>query len=312
MGPLLPLVFALATAGAPSPEPIEVSHAERLVVVAPHPDDETLGAGGLMQRVLATGGSVRVVLVTAGDGYVEAVVHETGQPRPAPAEYVAYGERRLAEVREALRVLGRGRIRLQLLGFPDGGLEGLLRAHWQRTHAEHSPTTGASDPPYTQALDLNVAYDGADLRRELSRLLTEARPTIVVLPDPLDRHPDHHASGVLTRLALDDATSGAHAAVPLPRLLSYLVHRPNWPPGWDAPAAAPERSADVLTLPPDLAPDSPRATFELTDAEIAAKRAALARYATQQEVVPTFLAAFVRRTEPFRVLSRRDIGRVVK
>jgi len=29
-------------------------------------------------------------------------------------------------------------------------------------------------------------------------------------------------------------------------------------------------------------------------------------------VVPTFLAAFVRRTEPFRVLSRRDIGRVVK
>ena len=88
MGPLLPLVFAPATAGAPSPEPIEVSHAERLVVVAPHPDDETLGAGGLMQRVLASGGSVRVVLVTAGDGYVEAVVHETGQPRPAPAEYV--------------------------------------------------------------------------------------------------------------------------------------------------------------------------------------------------------------------------------
>jgi hypothetical protein len=54
MGPLLPLLFALATAGAPSPEPIEISHAERLVVVAPHPDDETLGAGGLMQRVLAS------------------------------------------------------------------------------------------------------------------------------------------------------------------------------------------------------------------------------------------------------------------
>src|SRR5512143_3590489 len=40
----------------------------RLMVFAPHPDDETLGAGGLIQRVLATGGKVRVVFVTNGDG----------------------------------------------------------------------------------------------------------------------------------------------------------------------------------------------------------------------------------------------------
>ena len=59
---------------------------ERLLVIAPHPDDETLGAGGLIQRVLERGGTVRVVLVTAGDGYVEAVVHETGLPRPRPSQ----------------------------------------------------------------------------------------------------------------------------------------------------------------------------------------------------------------------------------
>jgi len=90
--------------------------------VAPHPDDETLGTGGLIQRVLARGGTARVVLVTAGDGYVEAVVHETGHPRPRPGEYVAYGERRLREARLALRVLdgdGIGAVRPTTIALPD-------------------------------------------------------------------------------------------------------------------------------------------------------------------------------------------------
>src|SRR5579885_2929728 len=125
---------------ARAPEPLALDPAERLVVVAPHPDDETLGAGGLIQRVLAQGGSVRVVLLTAGDGYVEGVERETGRPRPRSAEFVAYGERRLGEERAALRLLGDGRIRLEFLGFPDGGLEPLLTSHWQRLHPERSPT----------------------------------------------------------------------------------------------------------------------------------------------------------------------------
>ena len=71
------LVVGAAVAGALAAQPTElaVKRGERLLVLAPHPDDETLGAGGLIQRVLARGGTVRVVLVTAGDGYVEAVVH---------------------------------------------------------------------------------------------------------------------------------------------------------------------------------------------------------------------------------------------
>ena len=36
----------------------------RLLVVAPHPDDEALMAGGLMQKVLASGGEVKIVFLT--------------------------------------------------------------------------------------------------------------------------------------------------------------------------------------------------------------------------------------------------------
>jgi LmbE family N-acetylglucosaminyl deacetylase len=291
---------------------LTVGARERLLVVAPHPDDETLGAGGLVQRVLERGGAVRVVLVTAGDGYVEAVVHDTGQPKPRPAQYIAYGERRLREARAAMRELGTDKVRLQLLGFPDGGLTPLLNADWQRTHPERSRTTGASDSPYREAVDPDVGYDGADLRRELLRLLREAQPTIVVLPHPLDRHPDHRATGIFTLLAIDEWIG--HRATPriaAPELLAYLVHWPDWPPGWNAATPVPESSRATLELPQDFpALKSHFTALVLTDEEIATKRAALGAYQSQQEEMASLLAAFVRRTEPFVRLTSTDVGEV--
>src|SRR5207249_3509114 len=119
-----------------------------------------------------------------------------------------------------MRKLGGDRLRLGLLGFPDGGLEQLLQAHWWRDVPERSPTTGALRPPYPEALDRSVAYGGDDLRRELERVLRETRPTAVAFPDPLDRHPD---AGIFVLLALGDrlAQDGR-----VPRLLAYLVHGP--------------------------------------------------------------------------------------
>jgi hypothetical protein len=46
----------------------------------------------------------------------------------------------------------------------------------------------------------------------------------------------------------------------------------------------------------------------LSDAEVAAKGSAMAKYASQLEVMPAFLAAFVRRSEPFVLLSAGDVG----
>jgi len=37
------------------------------MVVAPHPDDEVLGAGGLIQQAVAAGAEVRIVYLTNGD-----------------------------------------------------------------------------------------------------------------------------------------------------------------------------------------------------------------------------------------------------
>ena len=40
---------------------------QRVLVVAPHPDDEVLGCGGLMSRIRENGGEVHVLIMTVGD-----------------------------------------------------------------------------------------------------------------------------------------------------------------------------------------------------------------------------------------------------
>jgi len=286
-----------------------VASTERLLVVAPHPDDETIGAGGLMQRVLERGGSVRVVLITAGDGYIEGVRHETREPRPRPAEFVRYGERRVRESRAALRELGAGEpIPLTLLGFPDGGLERLLLAHWWRTDREQSGTTDATHPPYREALDPELPYDGDDLRAALTDVVRATQPTLVALPDFLDRHPDHRAAGLFTLLALEQVR---RETGDVPRMLAYLVHWPGWPPGWDQPRARPEDRQHSLRLPADLPDRGLEQWFVvLSRKQVLVKGAALARYATQQEVMAPLLATFVRTTEPFTELTTRDLDHV--
>jgi len=313
---LTALIAALvaATASAAEPAALDVGSGERLLVVAPHPDDESLGAGGLIQRVLARDGSAQVVIMTAGDGYVEAVEHETGLLRPRPSQYIAYGERRLKEVQAAVRELGGGRVRLDLLGFPDGGLRPLLHAHWQRIHPERSLTTGVLRPPYPEAEDQHLRYDGADLRDKLVGVLREIQPTVVVFPEPLDKHPDHSAAGIFTMLALDDwAGAAAKHPAPMPRLLAYLIHWkgwPDWPDAWDQRTPPPYKPAPPLILPTSL-PDRglTRVVLPLTDEELDRKTAALACHQSQQEVVPYLLATFERRTEPFTVFTAAELRR---
>ena len=289
---------------------LEISAEERLLVLAPHPDDETLGAAGVLQGVLARGGQARVVVLTAGDGYIEAVQHATGLPVPPPTAYLAYGQRRLRELRAAMRRLGGHHIRVQVLGFPDGDLMSLLDAHWLRTQPERSPTTAVAHPPYPDVLTAAVAYDGADLQRELQYVLHESQPTLIAFPDPLDRHPDHRAAGLFTLLALQHWLPQTTAP---PRLLAYLVHWPNWPPGWDATPPLTQTLETGCSFPPDLpARGLGRWGLPLTEADSATQRAALTHYASQLAVMPAFLAAFVCRNEPFTEFTPAAVHRVLE
>lgn len=108
----------------------------RATVVAAHPDDETLGAAGLVQRLHADG--VRVSLVIATDG-------EAAFPGSTPREREDLAARRRGELMDALAALGAGDVRPVWLGLPDSGL------------SERGDLLAAELAPHLQDSDLCVA-----------------------------------------------------------------------------------------------------------------------------------------------------------
>ena len=83
-----------------------VSPNTHLLVFSPHPDDETLGAGGLIQRVLGAGGAVKVVFMTSGDGFPAGVAVARHTLTPTAQDYRTYGMSCQEEAKRAPAVLG--------------------------------------------------------------------------------------------------------------------------------------------------------------------------------------------------------------
>ena len=48
-------------------ENLKIKENERIIIFAPHPDDEILGCAGLIQKVLKKKGKVWIVYLTNGD-----------------------------------------------------------------------------------------------------------------------------------------------------------------------------------------------------------------------------------------------------
>ncbi len=91
---------------------------DELVVVAAHPDDETLGAAGLIRRVHVSGGGVTVVVATDG---------EASHPQSASHTRTDLSSIRRVEVLRAVHALAPG-ARVHFLGLPDGALRENTRA----------------------------------------------------------------------------------------------------------------------------------------------------------------------------------------
>ncbi|MFP3939297.1 MAG: PIG-L family deacetylase [Thermoanaerobaculia bacterium] len=91
--------------------------ARRVLVVAPHHDDEVLGCGGLLAQLAAPGARIRVLFLT--DGAAGA-----GSPGEAD-DALAYTARRRAESARALEALGVAEADAgEHLDLPDGNLAG--------------------------------------------------------------------------------------------------------------------------------------------------------------------------------------------
>ena len=259
--------------------------AEHLVVIAPHPDDEALGAGGLISHFVENGNTVDVILLTMGDGFVQDAERYYLSFDVTAAEYINLGYRRKRETLDAMAVLGVSADHVHFFGFPDGGLDRLLLDHWD-SEPMCSSTTKVSYAPYIDSYGENSPYLGRTLLTLLRQLLVQLRPTWIVSPSAYDEHPDHWATGAFARLA------GTDLANPV-KHFSYLVHWPAWP----LPLAFRPRLHQKA--PHVLSQSHPGRWREFVyDADnVARKRRALMTYQSQVELIKPFMLAFARRSE---------------
>ncbi|MBS0388735.1 MAG: PIG-L family deacetylase, partial [Proteobacteria bacterium] len=97
-------------AKAPLPLMAAPRATDRVLVIAPHPDDETLCCGGYLRQAVAAGATVGVVWITAGDSFeIDAIVTErTLRPKGAGLEKL--GVRRISEGHAAADRLGVPRV----------------------------------------------------------------------------------------------------------------------------------------------------------------------------------------------------------
>jgi LmbE family N-acetylglucosaminyl deacetylase len=98
----------------PAPAPaFAIEPRQRLVVVAPHPDDEVLACGGLLAQHVAARGRCLIVALTDGEAF-------DGTLAPSDRGRVVLCRQREREA--GLRRLGVTDPHIQLLGLPDGAL----------------------------------------------------------------------------------------------------------------------------------------------------------------------------------------------
>jgi LmbE family N-acetylglucosaminyl deacetylase len=258
------------------------SREDVVLVVAPHPDDETLCCAGVIQRAHAAGARVAIVWITSGDGFeLDAHVVEK-RLFTGTQGLLQLAQLRMQEATRVAELLAVAPAERFFLGYPDGGIDELL--HGNLAVPYRSPHTGVAAVPYEHAWAPGAAYTGADLERDLLGVIERVHPTWVLAPTPLDEHADHRATGELVIRTL--ATLGRSSQVRY-----WIVHGGfawPWPRGLhpDAELVAPQ-SARAL----------PWQDFELSAAERALKERALSLYETQLKLTSSFMLSFVKRNE---------------
>ncbi|AOS45737.1 glucosamine-6-phosphate deaminase-like protein [Lacunisphaera limnophila] len=149
--------------------PLPTRNTATSLVIAPHPDDEVLGCGGLIAHLVAGGESVHIVYLTDGSA------SHPGHPVHDPA---SIAHLRTEEARRATGLLGVPEAQLTFMHAPDG----------QLPHLPPALRTG--------------------LIQRLQLLISQLRPDQVLVTARTDGSSEHTAAQALTEEALAGLPAG--------------------------------------------------------------------------------------------------------
>ncbi len=177
---------------------------KKVLVVAPHPDDEILCCANTIKEHLLSGDDVSIVVITNGDGKSENNRQES----------LDYGRQRQNESLHAAKKLGIPLRKIYFLGFPDGNLADIERRGSSRSQFTNLMQTMRS------SLFPGTPYTWNGLQQSLKKVLQKSTPDVVYLPGVEDLHEDHRVSANAVRVA-------ANTVHIVPIWKEYVVHSKN-------------------------------------------------------------------------------------
>ncbi len=284
----LGLRLALAEDEPPVIGTLALSPQDRILVLAPHPDDEVLGVGGVLQRAVSLKLPIKVVFLTNGDSNQWSFMVYRKHPVVMPKAVQQMGLIRRDEALAAADVLGVGRSNLVFLGYPDFGTLNMWNAHWHHRPPYRSLLTRVRKVPYQGALRPGAFHKGEDVVADLRTVLREFKPTKVFVSHPADHNGDHLSAYLFLRVALWDEQMDVGV-----RIFPYLIHYLGWP---KPQGFHPDKP---LTPPKALARMAPWVQFHLTEEEFDRKKDALKAHKSQYGSTPKYLLSFIRHNELF-------------
>lgn len=169
--------------GIEAPRLVDLPPGRRVAVIAPHPDDELVGAGGTMAKHLAAGDPVTVIMLTSGEASASFVGQGAGSAR----------QQREDEARAGLAEIGLGPGNIHFLHVPEkeltagagasaaGRLKEALGESGATVVYSPSPADGHAGHAAAARLLASVVGDLPAVRHiALYEVMTPVYPTVVV------------------------------------------------------------------------------------------------------------------------------------
>ncbi len=273
----------------------------KVLVFAPHSDDEVLGSGELIRATLQNGGEVKVVLITNGDGSRSTMELDYFNFNPKAMNYIDLGLRRQQESIDALKVLGLDEKNIIFLGYPDGGISRLWGSYWDHSTPYTSPFTKVDRSPYDNSFTPNAVYSGESLIADMIRIINDYNPTHIIYPHPNDRHPDHWAVNCFVK----------HVLAVLQYKPSYewlyLVHRGDWPTPM-------KKNINMYLVPPAKLSNTGTQWygFMISYDDILNKSTAIHCYKSQLRTLRPLMTGFERKNELFGVYDNAQLAKSMR
>lgn len=198
---------------------------DSFLIIAPHPDDEILTCGGLIQQAIENGAKVHILYITNGShNFISLLYYKIHYRKEVlirtRGEFIELGRIRRRESIKACKHLGIGEESLTFLDYPDAGILKIFSRHWGEVPAYVDSLSRKSCVEINGQLNPLASYKGENILNDIKKVMLKIKPTKMFIPTSFDHHEDHIGTYLFCILALGELRGEVE-----PVKFFYLAHK---------------------------------------------------------------------------------------